>query len=362
MIFPLLSVLRSARTCVGLVVLANALFATASLANAQNCNTDDVRATDRPALTIRLDNDALGGRRQDQNYTGGTIVTVMTPNLSSFTDDPCLSASLRWINQKLTLLQPDDVAQRNMLLGLAHLAFTPFDRLRSDVIGDDRPYSAALLFQVGYNGRVKDELTATHWRFGMIGPAAQGERVQNLYHDSLGLQRFNGWNNQLRNEVVVQLLHERMHRWSTASVRQGWGADLIGHWGGSLGNYATYANAGAELRLGWRLPDDFGTTPLRLAGQNTAPSSTYSQRTGWDGHLFLNIDGRGVVRDITLDGNTFVHSHHIAKRRWVADLGAGVALRFGPWRLAIGRYYRSREFDGQPDASAFGSLTVSRRI
>ena len=39
----------------------------------------------------------------------------------------------------------------------------------------------------------------------------------------------------------------------------------------SLGNFATYANAGGELRFGLRLPDDFGTAPLRPAGENTAP-------------------------------------------------------------------------------------------
>ena len=46
--------------------------------------------------------------------------------------------------------------------------------------------------------------------------------------------------------------------------------DVIPHFGFS-GNVATYANAGLK-RAGWGLPDDFGTSPIRPAGDNSAPA------------------------------------------------------------------------------------------
>ncbi len=334
---------------------------TVPIARAQSCSADDARRAGPATYSLRLDNDVLGGRRQDQNYTGGTIVTVVSPKLDSFTDDPCLADSVRWLNHRLSWLQPSDATQRNMTFGVSHLAFTPGDRLRTDVITDDRPYAAALLFSLGYNGRKHDQMHSTQLRLGLVGPGAQGERVQNVYHDSLGLKRFAGWNNQLRNEWVAQLLYERSQRWS-ATASQAWGTDLISHWGGSLGNYATYANAGAEWRAGWRLPDDFGSSPMRLAGENSAPAQTPHATSGWAGHLFLSLEVRGVLRDLTLDGNTLADSHQLAKRPLVADLGVGWVLRFGAWKLAMARNFRSREFSEQTQPPAFGSISISRRM
>jgi lipid A 3-O-deacylase len=329
---------------------------------AQSCTATDSDRSSHASYSVRLDNDVLGGRRQDQNYTGGTIVTVVSPNLSSFTDDPCLSSAARWLNRKLTWLQPADAQLRNMVFGLSHLAFTPGDRLRTDVIADDRPYAAALLFNIAYNGRNDATMHTTQLRFGLVGPGAQGERVQNVYHDSLGLKRFAGWNNQLRNEWVAQLLYERLYRWSTVEPSRGWGSDVISHWGASLGNFATHANAGAEWRFGWRVPDDFGSAPLRPAGESVAPSNAANPNSGWTAHLFVSLDARAVLRDMTLDGNTFTDSHHVDKRHWVADFGFGWVLRVGEWKLAMTRYYRTREFNEQRELPAFGSISISRRI
>ncbi len=353
------------------------LTATPTVALAKTCASgNDTGNAGGFALSVHLENDALGGRGQDQNYTGGTIVTVRSPDLTSFTDDPCLPSSLRWFNQKLLWLQPDDVTQRNFVFGVAHLAFTPSDRQSAEVIASDRPYASALLFSFGYNGRNGDDLKVTQLRVGMVGPVTQGERAQNGYHDALGLQRLRGWNNQLRNELLVQLVHERLHRWSTARAHQGWGTDVITHWGGGLGNFATYANAGVEWRTGWRLPDDFGSAAVRPAGDNTAPGASSGAASGnrsrsgsgsasskgseSGGHLFVSIDSRGVLRDITLDGNTFESSHSIKKHRWVSDLGLGFSWRSGQWKVTMARYLRTREFTGQKDVSAFGGITVGR--
>ena len=75
---------------------------------------------------------------------------------------------------------------------MADLAFTPSDRDRADLILDDRPYAAALMFNLGYNSRNGYELRTSHLRLSVVGRAAQGQRVQNLHHDTLGLRRFNG--------------------------------------------------------------------------------------------------------------------------------------------------------------------------
>lgn len=109
------------------------------------------------------------------------------------------------------------------------------------------------------------------------------------------------------------------------------------------------------------MPDDFGSSPLRPAGENTAPTRG-GRLSGWSGHLFATADARWVLRDITLDGNTFRGSHRVDRRALVGDIGYGVALTRGKWKFALARYHRSREFEGQTQRPVFGSFTISRTL
>ncbi|HEY4555002.1 MAG TPA: lipid A deacylase LpxR family protein [Lysobacter sp.] len=317
-----------------------------------------------PVVNLRFDNDLLGAKDQDQGYTNGVGLTLVSPNLVSYTDDPCLPRLARWLNRAFEALHPDEYAQQNMVVTVAQGLFTPVDRARTELIADDRPYAAVLLVSLGYNARDAARLRTTQLRLGMVGPSAQGEQVQDQWHELIGVEKFQGWDQQLRDEPVLQLVHERMRRWPAAgSVNAGgWGWDAIAHWGGALGNLATYANAGAELRFGWRLPDDFGSSPLRPAGENTAPRAGVPAARRWAAHVFVTVDARGVLHDVTLDGNTFKASHHVRREPWVADAGYGAAVTRAGWKFAFARYFRTREFAGQRHDPVFGSFTVSREF
>ncbi len=314
-----------------------------------------------PAINFRVDNDLFGGTQQDQGYTNGAIFTLVSPNLQDFTNDPCLPRLARWMNRRLERLHPGEFEQQNMIFSFGQGLFTPTDNTRSDLIKDDRPYAAVLLANFGYNARSGDHLRTTQLSLGMIGPSAQGKQAQQAVHSVLGDDKFLGWKNQLRDEPVFKLLHERMQRWPAENNPTGWGWDAISHWGGAIGNLATYANAGGEVRFGWKLPDDFGSSPQSPAGENTAPTR-HGRAQGWSSHVFLTSDARWVVRDITLDGNTFRNSHSVDKRSFVGDVGYGVAVMRGKWKFALARYHRTREFEGQKETPVFGSFTVSRTL
>ncbi len=315
----------------------------------------------RPASTIslRLDNDVISG--QDQGYSNGVQLTLVSPGLDDEATTACLPHFARWLDQRVGLLGAHRFQQRNLIATLAHGIFTPTDYSRRDLIHDDRPYAAVLLAGLGYNVRNDDRLHTTQLQFGVVGPSAQGKQTQNSAHKLLGGDRFRGWDHQLQDEPVFRLVHERMRRYRFDTQRQderGW--DAIAHGGGSFGNLSTYANAGAELRYGLRLPEDFGSTPLRPAGENTATDHRGDPgRRPFAAHVFLASDLRWVLRDITLDGNTFRRSHRVDKRRFVGEIGYGVALIRGRWKFALARYHSSREFEGQEQRPVFGSLTAS---
>ncbi len=69
-----------------------------------------------------------------------------------------------------------------------------------------------------------------------------------------------------------------------------------------------------------------------------------------------------MIRDITLDGNTFRNSHSVDKRHVVGTAGYGLAVMRGRWKFALARYHSTREFDGQREAPVFGSFTISRSL
>ncbi|KRG44246.1 hypothetical protein ARC78_05495 [Stenotrophomonas pictorum JCM 9942] len=343
----------------GLALAAFGLSA-AGNASATTC-TASALLEQPPALNFRVDNDLFGGAQQDQGYTNGALLTLVSPNLRDYTDDPCLPRPARWVNQYLEHLYPGRFEQQNMIFSVGQGLFTPTDHTRSDLIGDDRPYAAVLLATFGFNARHRNHLRTTQLALGMVGPSAQGKQVQDGVHGLLGDEKFRGWGHQLKDEPVFKLLHERLQRWPAEGEAHGWGWDVISHGGGALGNLATYANGGGEIRFGWKLPDDFGSSPLRPAGENTAPTRR-SRAEGWSGHLFMTADARWVLRDITLDGNTFRRSHRVDKRPLVGELGYGLAVMRGKWKFALARYHRSREFEGQRQTPVFGSFTVSRTL
>ena len=71
---------------------------------------------------------------------------------------------------------------------------------------------------------------------------------------------------------------------------------------------------------------------------------------------------RAVGRDISLDGNTFARSHHVAREVFVGDFQFGAALTFWRWTLSLSQVRRTPEFKLQGNAQAYGSLTLSLPI
>lgn len=316
-----------------------------------------------PILNVRLDNDALGFDGQDRGYTSGFEFGWMSANLERTDDEDCVPNGLRRVHRFLENLHPQEYEQRNFLFTLTQAIYTPSDGDVASLLPRDRPYAAALLFGVGYNARRDERLRATQVRIGMVGPSARGQQVQNGIHDVIGVKHWQGWDHQLRDEPVLQVVHERLRRYGQQPFwgSRFWSWDLITHYGGSVGNYLTHANVGAEWRLGRGLPDDFGSDPLRPSGENTAPVLRLPSGA-WEGHFFASVDIRAVAWNITLDGNTWKDSHSVDKRPLVADLGVGTSLTVRGWKLALAHYWRTREFRGQEARPMFGSITASRRF
>jgi len=315
-------------------------------------------------LSLYVENDLFF--QTDRNYTSGVKLAWVSPDLEGYDRDACLPDWVKPLNERVRNmfgLSATGAHERNMVITLGQEIYTPGDRSRRDLIRDDRPYAGWMYLGLGYNERRRptdsalERLDSLEVNLGVVGPLALARTTQNLIHDLRGFNRWDGWDNQLHNEPGVQVVAERKFKGLFGRSK----VDAIGHYGMSLGNVATHLNVGMEVRLGTAIPDDFGSSPVRPAGNNGAPGSYRREVSGRRGiHAFAALDLRAVARNIFLDGNTFRSSHSVKKVPLVADIALGIAGFAGAWKFSFGRVLRSKEFVGQTSRHAFGSFTLSR--
>lgn len=312
-------------------------------------------ASSLQAVTLRIDNDLFAG--SDRGYSNGISIDFLSQAVDDFRD-PRLPDSYRWLNRGLEWLQPRNWGQYNMALTVGHGIFTPGKWRARGLVEDDRPYAGALILGVNYNGRNDSRMQTTGLDLGIVGPSALGEQIQKGIHKLAGSETFRGWDNQLHDEVVFRLSTQYLRRLHFEPTGDDWQSDLILRLGGGFGNLLTDFNIGTEWRFGPELPDNFGSSPLLPASENTAPTRhrSYDHRLKLHGFVVTNL--RAIAHDITLDGNTWKDSHSVTREPVVADLGIGVAGIYGHWRFAFAHYLRSREFEQQDALPKLGSFSI----
>ena len=168
------------------------------------------------SFSLRLDNDVFGD--QDQGYSNGIQLMLASSDLADI--DTCRWPVTDWFARRLRFLAPPGSDQQNLTFSLGQAIFTPSNRRWTEVIPDDRPYAAALLAGIGYNARVGERLQATLVQVGIVGPSARGRQAQDTIHKITGDDPFLGWDNQLGDEGVFRIVHERLQRHRLGAVRR----------------------------------------------------------------------------------------------------------------------------------------------
>lgn len=291
----------------------------------------------------------------DQNYTNGVKLSAVSPDIRHFeTHIPAWSREvvswLPFVNRKA----PD--LQRNIGISLGQAMYTPESIEAFDIVADDRPYAGWLYLAVAFHSKTKTTLDTVELQFGIVGEASGAETAQKFVHQVRDLQRPNGWHNQLEHEPGLAFIYEHKERLLEHAVGRGFGGDIIALYGVGLGNVQTYANVGAQLRWGWNIPADFGVPIIRPTGNIIAPLADSPK---WGVYGFCAFEGRAVLRDIFLDGNSFTASHSVEREDFVGDAAAGISVVARDFRITYSQVFRTREFKNQQDEHTFGSLTIS---
>ncbi len=367
--------LRRLLPCAALALLAGGAVA------APICSEED---SIRPrGGTLRVENDRAAGT--DRNYTSGVGVMLMSHDLSGPLRAECLPAAVRLHANLIRLVNPgfwgapDDPARtQNVVVKFGQSMYTPGDFARTDLVTDDRPYAGLLYMGLSWNRRQPDAdgrgetLDTREVTLGVIGPLSLARQTQDLVHEVIGVERFRGWDHQLRNEPALQLAFDRKYRGfrGPGAIVPGWSADTIRSLGLRIGNIETSGVAGVEGRVGWNLPNDFGSYPIRPGAENRPPSADAQRarsRTRTAGpagaHLFATLETRLVLHDFSLDGNLWRSSHSVSRRPLVLQGALGVSvhgvLAGHGVRLALMRVKRSREFDQQGPSHSYAAVALS---
>ena len=288
-------------------------------------------------LIVDNDTDAFvpGLGSWDQDYTQGVRLDV-------FGDHPMLR---RW-ETHIPGFARTPLFQAGYSLGQE--IYTPVHISNPNLIRDDRPFAGWLYLSRTLIAEDVNAARSVEIKLGTIGPSSQADRVQTWWHRELGTYMPRGWRYQLSDEPGLEL------RWDERRRPLGYQryADILPHGGFVVGNVLTQAHAGVTLRLGPRLPDDFG--PWR----NAPAAAARLRRSGLTAYVFARAEGRYVARNIFLDGNTFVPGPRVHRVPLVAETQLGGEI--GRGRLGI-RYvfsYTTPEFRERYVRHEYGSFVL----
>lgn len=306
-------------------------------------------AQEAGTFTFGFENDRVA--ETDRHFTHGTLVTWVSPRGG-------VPAAGEGLMDALPLVF-EAGAGRRLMLSLGQSIFTPDDTRARAVVRDDRPYAGWLYMGAGLLAESARRLQRLSLQVGVVGPPSGAEQVQTAVHELIDVTIPEGWDNQLDSEPGAVAFYETKWRRVLALGRGGYGLEVGPHAAFALGNVLTYGGAGASVRFGQDLGDDFGPPRIRPAIPGAGffePSDAFA----WN--VFAGLEARAVARNIFLDGSTFSESHSVDKRPVVVDVQAGFALRYRDLRLAFTHVLRTPEFEAQGELDAFGAVSLSLRL
>jgi len=338
--------LRICPWVVGLLVAVSALVARAEEPISENIPRSVLNGEQRSYVSVTLEND-LFGKGTDQNYTNGIRVGWFEAGRKP----PGITEH---IDEFVPFLDVNDTTSVTYSLG--HNLYTPDDIGSPEQDPDDRPWAAFVYASIGMVTLDEDYLDEYEITLGLVGPAALGEEIQKTVHDVVGSPEPRGWDNQLNNEPGLILSWQRRWPKSLREDLAGTYLSLAPHFGLTVGNIYTYANAGATFKISsqrGRWADKPLMVRPSIPGTGFFPAA---KNVYWE--IFLALEARAMARNIFLDGNTFEASHGVDREPLVGDLSAGFTMTWRRLRVGYSLVYRTREFEGQDEEDLFGAVNI----
>jgi lipid A 3-O-deacylase len=307
---------------------------------------------DEGLITVILENDVLGENKEDRNYTNGLKITWMS------TQRTTPEWARRWATVGDRLAGIDNALKDVRIeYELGQSMFTPKDLERAVPDPSDRPYAGLLYGSIGIIGKREDDsFEQLQLVLGVVGQSSRAKEVQRGFHKLISATDPKGWDTQVRDRVAAEIRFQRTERPGRSQSTLGLTTEIAPHYGVALGNLNTSINTGFGVRIGQRLPEDFG--PPRISP--SLPGSGYFKpiaQSGW--YVFGGLETRYVYRNLVVDARSATGAG-VTRTPWVVDGQYGIAYYRSNFRIAYTQVTRSREFKEQDTKlSSFGALSLT---
>jgi hypothetical protein len=297
------------------------------------------------SVTTRWENDRFGGT--DQFYTNGASISAIRTG-ESWVD--AIANQLPWAS-----------GHHSIGYDFGQLMFTPVDKSLTVPDPNDRPYAGVLYIGISLHIDKGDSYRRLQFTTGMVGPASLAEQTQDQVHHWVASDLSQGWDYQIKDELILNLLYEQRWKYRLLGERMGFSLEALPTINFMLGNLLTQAQAGVELRAGYHIPDDYGATLIRTMGHlPPARRSTLIKKQSRIGIFgYAGMHGSLVLHNLTLSGNTWKNSARVDKEWFVPSAETGIGILIDPLSVTFSYVVLGREFKGQLENSVFGAFTVT---
>ncbi|WP_183566349.1 lipid A deacylase LpxR family protein [Mucilaginibacter sp. SP1R1] len=292
-------------------------------------------------FAIQTDNDSYLGQGSDRYYTNGIFF---------------------YYRKALTVNNTGSDLQ-NKVLGfeIGQKMYNPQSGFVPNASYIDRPFAAYSYIGSTLNFLYKNEsnlkLSA---QIGIVGPAAGGEPVQKLIHNTFGFYHLNGWQYQIRNNAELNLGAE----YNKLLARASW-IDVSLSSYANLGNGFTGAGLGPLLRLG-----NFNQLFNSISTQSTVsaqdqPGLLHTHEIFFYYKPQINV----VAYDATIQGSLFNKDHDpnslqvtLDKEPIIFSNQLGVAFTTSRFAFDIAAIFHTRDVKEMLRSHQWASITGAYRF
>lgn len=304
------------------------------------------------------DNDLFSARKTDAYYSNGFLYQHVSDPQSPEQEGrwkhcPALDFFTQLLDPLLFDVSGASGEYRHSW-GMGQVINTPVNLEIHPADPHDQPYSGLLYASCGLQLRSPDRVASVGLLFGVVGQWSLADKSQQLVHAITGSAHPQGWDRQLRNEVVVNLVFERQK--------------IRGRMPLGKQSLVFFDNAGFE----------FG--PLLTSGSLAAnmlysahPDAAFSVRPGYFGrypwlsgrrplgfYSLASVRMNGVLRNLFLDGNTWEDSPSVVHKPLVGEGQLVAGYGFHCVALQVGLNVSTRTFEGQQlKWPRYGTLAVT---
>lgn len=314
----------------------------------------------RGTVSLHLDNDLYVGT--DRDYTNGARLSWISAPLAS--SGFCSLSVLPGILAGPEAENAEEV-RHHYGFSLTQLIFTPENYLALHQPQGERRYAGWLGLGFSLHAQNIHVLNSLELALGTTGPNSLAETTQDAVHEMRKTDKFNGWDEQIPNEITADMSFVQKLRKDFDFINHGDSSmDGTFEWGARLGTFRTAAHLGVTLRGGFHLTPDFSDFRLsEIAFSHRNLHADGSKSSEVSAYLLGGAVIRGIAHDATLDGPLFRDFQTGNTRKpFVTEAFFGIGMAYRGMELSYVQTWRSKEYEEQNGASEFGSVGIRFRF